>query len=109
MEIANETADLERATHMLTVRETMPAEHWHLSKSVPISIIGAVVLQTFTIVWYIAGLNAAVQSNTRDIDRQDGRIAALEAVVQGQAVSMARMDENIQAIRDIVEQLAGKP
>jgi len=83
----------------------MTNEQWHLSKSVPISIIGAVVVQTVTIVWFIANLNANVQTNTRDLVRHETRIETLEASVQSQAVSMARMDENIQAIRDMVEQL----
>jgi cell division protein FtsB len=83
----------------------MTNEQWHLSKSVPISIIGAVVVQTITIVWFIANLNANVQINTRDLARHETRIETLEASVQAQAVSMARMDENIQAIRDMVEQL----
>ena len=83
----------------------MTNEQWHLSKSVPISIIGAVVVQTVTIVWFIANLNANVQMNTRDLVRHETRIETLEASVQSQAVSMARMDENIQAIRNMVEQL----
>ena len=83
----------------------MTNEQWHLSKSVPISIIGAVVVQTVTIVWFIANLNANVQINTRDLVRHETRIETLEASVQSQAVSMVRMDENIQAIRDMVEQL----
>ena len=83
----------------------MTNEQWHLSKSVPISIIGAVVVQTVTIVWFNANLNANVQMNTRDLVRHETRIETLEASVQSQAVSMARMDENIQAIRDMVEQL----
>ena len=83
----------------------MTNEQWHLSKSVPISIIGAVIVQTVTIVWFIAQLNANVQMNTRDLVRHETRIETLEASVQAQAVSVARMDENIQAIRDMVEQL----
>lgn len=83
----------------------MTNEQWHLSKSVPISIIGAVVVQTITIVWFIANLNANVQTNTRDLVRHETRIETLEASVQSQAVFIARMDENIQAIRDMVEQL----
>lgn len=83
----------------------MTNEQWHLSKSVPISIIGAVIVQTFTIVWFIAELNANVQINTRDIVRHETRLETLETSVQSQAISVARMDENIQAIRNMVEQL----
>lgn len=87
----------------------MTNEQWHLSKSVPLSIIVAVVLQTLTLVWFIAGLDASVAQNTRDLVRQETRISTLEASVQSQALSIARMDENIQAIRDIVENLARNP
>lgn len=87
----------------------MSNEPWHLSKSVPLSIIFAVVAQTITLVWFIAGLDAAIGQNTRDIVRHETRLETLEAIVQGQSISMARMDENIQAIRDIVESIARNP
>ena len=87
----------------------MSNEPWHLSKSVPLSIIFAVVAQTITLVWFIAGLDAAIGQNTRDIVRHETRLETLETIVQGQSVSMARMDENIQAIRDIVESMARNP
>ena len=83
----------------------MANEPWHLSKSVPLSIIVGVVAQTVTLVWFIAGLNANIEQNSRDIIRHDTRIESLEASVQSQAVSMARMDENIQAIRQMLEQM----
>ena len=84
----------------------MSSEPWHLSKSVPLSIIFAVVVQTVTLVWFIAGLNANIEQNSRDLVRHETRIEALESVVQSQAVAMARMDENIQAIRTMLEQMA---
>lgn len=84
----------------------MSSEPWHLSKSVPLSIIFAVVIQTVTLVWFIAGLNASIDQNSRDLVRHETRIEALESVVQTQAVAMARMDENIQAIRTMLEQMA---
>jgi cell division protein FtsB len=84
----------------------MSNEPWHLSKSVPLSIILAVVAQTVTLVWFIAGLTASIDRNTRDIIRHETRIETLEASVQSQAISVARMDENIQAIRAMLEQMA---
>lgn len=84
----------------------MANEPWHLSKSVPLSIIFAVIIQTVTLVWFIAGLNASIDQNSRDLVRHETRIEALESVVQTQAVAMARMDENIQAIRTMLEQMA---
>ena len=84
----------------------MASEQWHLSKSVPISFIGAILGQTIALVWFVASLNNGIENNAREIVRHDTRIASLETSVQSQAVSMARMSENIQAIRDIVERMA---
>jgi hypothetical protein len=83
----------------------MSNEQWHLSKSVPISFIFAILLQTMTLVWFIANLNSSVADNSREILRHETRIQSLESVVQSQAVAVARMDENIQAIRGMIENL----
>ena len=81
----------------------MANEPWHLNKSVPLSIILGVIAQTVTLVWFIAGLNASIDQNSRDLVRHETRIEALEASAQSQAVSLARMDENILAIRQMLE------
>ena len=81
----------------------MANEQWHLSKSVPLSIIFAVAVQTVMLVWFIAGLNANIETNSREIIRHETRINSLEQVVQSQALTLARMDENIKAIRDHLE------
>lgn len=86
----------------------MANEQWHLSKSVPISFLFGLLIQTATIIWFIANLNGNVESNTRDIDRHEVRIQSLEAIVQDQAVAIARMDENIQAIRDMLQDLSSR-
>jgi len=85
--------------------QTMSNEQWHLSKSVPLSFIFAILLQTMTLVWFIANLNSNVEDNAKEIVRHETRIQSLEAAVQGQAVAVARMDENIQAIRSMIENL----
>jgi hypothetical protein len=83
----------------------MSDEPWHLNKSVPISFIFAILMQTLALVWFISNLNGSVENNARELVRQETRIQTLETVVQGQAVSVARMDENIQAIRSMIENL----
>jgi TolA-binding protein len=83
----------------------MGEEPWHLSKSVPISFIFAILMQTLALVWFISGLNGAVENNARELVRHETRIQSLETAVQTQAVSVARMDENIQAIRSMIENL----
>jgi hypothetical protein len=83
----------------------MSNDQWHLSKSVPLTFLLAILLQTVTLVWFIANLSSNVESNAREILRHETRISSLETVVQTQAVSVARMDENIQAIRSMIENL----
>ena len=81
-------------------------ESWHLSKSVPVSLIIAIVLQTISLVWYVSSLDSSVKNNARDLVRQETRINTLEKTVQMQAVSLGRIDENIKAIRNLVEGMA---
>ena len=87
----------------------MPNESWHLSKSVPISFILAIIMQTVALVWFVASMNSGIQTNANDIVRHDTRLKALEDTVQGQAIALARIDENIKAIRSAVEAMATRP
>jgi len=81
-------------------------ESWHLSKSVPISFIIGILMQTVALVWYVSTLDSAIKTNTRDLTKHETRIETLEKTVQTQAVALARIDENIKAIRDLVEKMA---
>lgn len=81
---------------------------WHLSKSVPVSFILAIVGQTVALVWYVSSLDNNVENNQRELIRHETRIEALEKIVQSQAVTLGRMDENIKAIRNSVEKMANK-
>ncbi|MFB6225273.1 MAG: hypothetical protein ABEI13_02345 [Candidatus Paceibacteria bacterium] len=81
-------------------------DSWHLSKTVPLSLIFAIACQTATLIWFVAQLSGDLNEAKKDIIRLETRTDSLEKVVQDQAVTMARMDENIKAIRDAVEKLA---
>lgn len=86
----------------------MNTDSWHLSKSVPISFILAIVGQTVALVWYVSSLDNNIKNNQRELIRHETRIEALEKVVQSQAVTLGRMDENIKAIRHSVEKMANR-
>jgi len=87
---------------------TENTESWHLSKSVPISFIFAILLQAGAIIWAVSEMNAGIEDNRERILKVEVRTEKLEDLVQSQAVTMARMDENIKAIRDIIERMAAK-
>jgi len=84
------------------------SNNWHLSKSVPITLIFALIVQAAAIVWSVSEMNSGIESNRERIVKVEVRTEKLEALVQDQAVLMARMDENIKAIRDIIERMAEK-
>lgn len=86
----------------------MSNEEWHLSKSIPLTLIFAIICQTIALIWFVASLRNDVDTASKELVRQDTRITTLEQIVQNQAVTMGRMDENIKAIRDAVEAMALK-
>lgn len=77
---------------------------WHLSKSVPITFILAIIAQTIALIWFVATLRNDVDNNKTEILRQEVRLESLESLVQSQSISLARIDENIKAIRNAVEE-----
>jgi hypothetical protein len=81
---------------------------WHLSKSIPLTLIFAIACQTVALIWFVASLRSDVDNNARELLRQDTRITSLEEIVQNQAVTMGRIDENIKAIRTTIEAIANK-
>lgn len=84
----------------------MSEQDWHLSRSVPISLIFAIACQTVALIWFVATLRNDVDANRTELVRLETRTDKLEEIVQGQAVTMGRMDENIKAIREAVEIMA---
>lgn len=80
-------------------------DSWHLSKSVPITLIFGLLVQAGAIVWTVSMMMSDIERNMRDIMDMQITVSELEAVVQSQEVSLARIDENIKAIRDAVENM----
>lgn len=81
----------------------MKTQEWHLSKSIPLTFVLAILAQTVALVWFVSSLNSSIDNNTRDLMRHEARINSLEKVVQQQAVTMGRIDENIKSIRLMME------
>jgi len=78
-------------------------KQWHLSKSVPVTFILAIIAQTIALIWFVATLRNDVDHNESQLLRHEVRIETVEEIVQNQAVMLARIDENLKAIRDAVE------
>lgn len=76
---------------------------WHLSKTVPVTLVIAIICQTVALVWYVSSLDNSVKNNAREILRHEVRIDTLDKIVQTQALTLARIDENIKSIRLMME------
>jgi hypothetical protein len=83
-------------------------EVWHLSKSVPATLLLGLVTQAGAIVWTVSMMMADIQENQTDIVEFGQRISKVEQMVQSQAVSMARIDVNIEHIRASVGKMANR-
>ena len=83
-------------------------EGWHISKSVPATLLLGLITQAAAIVWTVSMMMADIQQNTEKLIAFSERVSKVENMVQSQAVSMARIDENIQHIRGAVEKMANE-
>jgi len=81
---------------------------WHISKSVPATLLLGLITQAAAIVWTVSMMMADIQQNTEKLLNFSERVSKVESMVQSQAVSMARIDENIQHIRGAVEKMANE-
>lgn len=83
-------------------------EGWHISKSVPATLLLGLVTQAAAIVWTVSMMMADIQQNTEKLLNFSERVNKVEVMVQSQAVSMARIDTNIEHIRGAVEKMANE-
>ena len=81
---------------------------WHLSKSVPLTFVVAIFLQTVSLVWYVSSMDNNIKNNQKEILRQEVRLSGIEDTVQTQALTLARIDENIKSIRVMMERVSNK-
>lgn len=79
---------------------------WHISKSVPATLLLGLMTQAAAIVWTVSMMMADIQRNTEKLLNFSERVNKVEVMVQSQAVAMARIDTNIEHIRGAVEKMA---
>jgi TolA-binding protein len=84
----------------------MNQDGWHISKSVPASLLLGLITQAAAIVWTVSMMMSDIDRNTENLNAFSERVTRVETMVQSQAISMARIDEKIKAIRKSVEQMA---
>lgn len=83
-------------------------EGWHLSKSVPATLLLGLITQAAAIVWTVSMMMSDIDRNTQSISSVTMRLGEVEDNVHSQAIATARIDENIKAIRNAVEKMADR-
>jgi len=81
------------------------SEGWHISRSVPATLLLGLITQAGAIVYVVSMMMADIEKNQQDIVEFNQRVSKVEQLVQTQAVSMARIDVNIEHIRTAVEKM----
>ena len=81
---------------------------WHLSKSVPATLLLGLATQAAAIVWTVSMMMGDIERNSNDIAEFNNRMQKVESSVQTLAISMARIDANIEHIRASVSKMASR-
>lgn len=78
---------------------------WHLHKRVPISIIGAILVQTIAVVWFLAGVQAQVADHERRMLTQERNTETRALRDLAQEGRLARIEEGIRSLLDTASRL----
>lgn len=86
----------------------MSENQWHLSKSIPISIIIGFIAQFAGAIWMFSTMYNDIETNTRRIDQHERKIEAMRVSTQVQAVQLGRIETSIDAMRKSLESLTSE-
>lgn len=106
------------------LRRRQEEDHFHVTRTIPLGLILALVVQTAGMAWLARGILAETEVNagaieatareldsyrqqtTRQVSQMRADIRDLRESVQGQSIQLGRIDQNILAMRESIEQLA---
>ena len=80
-------------------------EGWHLDRRVPISIIGAIVIQTILVTWHMADVQAQVADHERRMTAQERSTEGRISRDMAQEGRLSRIEEGIRALLETAQRL----
>lgn len=80
-------------------------EQWHLSRSVPISIIVGLGAQGVVAVWMFSQMSSDIETNKQRIQRLDVQIEEIKTTASTQAVQLGRIEAQIDALMDKTDRI----
>ena len=75
-------------------------ESWHLSKSVPITLIVGLTLQAGGVVWMFSQMSSDIDNNSKRIERLDAQVEEISDTAQAQAVQLGRIETRLDALME---------
>ena len=75
-------------------------ESWHLSKSVPITLIVGLTAQFTGVVWMFSQMSSDIDNNSKRIERLDAQVEEISDTAQAQAVQLGRIETRLDALMD---------
>ena len=82
-----------------------PREPWHLDRRVPIALIVTILMQTASVVWFLAQMDSRVAILERDEARIEVVARANSKAINSLTTRMAVQQEKLSAILSTVERI----
>jgi len=77
--------------------EPAPSQ-WHVSKSIPLTVLIGLAVQGAAFVWYASAMQAQIDGNTKNLERLERDFVTLESASNTQAIQLGRIEEGIKGI-----------
>ena len=90
------------------VDEMSDKEHWHLSKSIPISIIFALLVYAVAAIWQVAHIDNRLSQAEKSIERLDVEVTTQRRQAQDMGERLARIEENVLHMRRQLDLIANR-
>ena len=84
------------------------SQSWHLSRSVPLALIVAILLQAGAIMYVAGQMQNTIDTNSSSIRENKGDIKNLEGTVHSNDVKLGRIQESILSVQRTLIRIEGK-
>lgn len=75
-------------------------ESWHLSKSVPVTLIVGLTLQAGGVVWMFSQMSSDIDNNSARLTKVETQVEEIQDTAQAQAVQLGRIETRLDALMD---------
>lgn len=75
-------------------------DSWHLSKSVPITLIVGLAAQFSGVIWMFSQMSSDIETNRERIVKVEAQVGQIEDTAQAQAVQLGRIETRLDALMD---------